>query len=267
MRELTIEITDKCSLNCKHCSTMAGKDKNTFMLVEEIDEYLQKYHKFDLIRFSGGEPFEHPNFLQILKNTKNLGKIVQVLSCGVKNFRSLPEDLLKQSKLYIDEIIFSLHGPEEIHDKIVTSSEFINFHPPYWDHVIDSYDLTTLTNIKSSFQTVLTTENYHFLEQMAKEFGYFGKPIHWHILRLVQQGRAKDRSDLYIEPDLEKISKDLMSRYNLIITYTNAFSKKKCDCGSEKMAITCYGEIISCSALKYGNKSKGKFACLRSSSD
>ena len=62
LNELKIEITDKCLLNCVHCSTNARKTHATF---------LPLYYMFDAIRqaaemgcssvqLSGGEPFLDP---------------------------------------------------------------------------------------------------------------------------------------------------------------------------------------------------------------
>jgi len=74
MKELTIEITNYCSLNCLHCSTKANTQGEIFFSVNQINNYLNQFPDFKKVRLSGGEPFEHPDLVEILKMTSGLKK-------------------------------------------------------------------------------------------------------------------------------------------------------------------------------------------------
>jgi len=70
MKELTIEITDRCSLSCLFCSTKASKAGNIFISPDRVKEILADYPSFGSVRLSGGEPFENPSLKQILEVIK-----------------------------------------------------------------------------------------------------------------------------------------------------------------------------------------------------
>lgn len=65
---MLIDITDKCSLECKHCLSSCTKDgqhmsEQTF---RDVITFLIKNELCDCIIISGGEPTEHPEFVQFL---------------------------------------------------------------------------------------------------------------------------------------------------------------------------------------------------------
>jgi len=194
MKELTIEITDKCSLNCLHCSTKAGLNGKIFLSLDDIEGYLERFHDFEVVRLSGGEPFEHPQIVDLCKLVKDYGRISKILSIGVKNRREFDETLMREVKPYLDEIVFSMHGYYNVHDSIVTSDKQWTRQLPYWDMMCDSFDSARAAGIPISFQTVLMKNNYEDLRNMALNMWSFKKcgreNYKWHILRFVKQGRG-----------------------------------------------------------------------------
>lgn len=71
LRELTIQVTDKCNMNCPKCNktnfTFQDMDTDTIMRVitEACDLGLKHVH------FTGGEPTMHPDFISIVQECKN----------------------------------------------------------------------------------------------------------------------------------------------------------------------------------------------------
>jgi len=204
MKELTIEITNRCSLNCLQCSTRADSSGEIFFSLDKIKEYLEKYSEFEVVRISGGEPFEHPWIDKICKLIKDKKKQVKILSCGVYYNQTVPAGFLKEIKPNVDEIIFSYHGYIPTHENIVTSHMDWTKRLPYWDFLCDTIDNATLAKIPYSFETVLMQENFSKLEEIADNISKLGKikmingfgdeNINWHILRFVKQGRGKINS-------------------------------------------------------------------------
>jgi AdoMet-dependent heme synthase len=270
MKELTVEITDKCSLKCLFCSTMAKKTGNVFVSPERMTDILDKYEEFKSVRLSGGETFEHPKLEEILKILKKRNKITTILSCGVKNDREIPEKFLEKIKPLVNDIVFSYHGFYDEHERIVTSNKPFYLTLPYWDMMMDSLDNANLVGIPVSFQTVAIKQNYDKLEDMAKTMGDLKNgckiDLSWHILRFVKQGRGKINANQGLNEiqatELPKLAKIWSEKYNVRITYTHSYDNSKCDCGDEKAVVTITGEEIPCSALKYGSE-KGKFACRK----
>jgi len=276
MKELTIEITNHCPLNCLHCSTRAGKDGSLYMPLDEVERYIGIFKDFDTVRISGGEPFEHPDLSDILKLIKSDRRKTVVLSCGVTQREDeFPHEIrpeqMKALAPNIDEIVFSMKGFYDVHDQIVTSDEHWTRQPSYWDMMIDSCENAQRAGIEISYHTVLMKSNFEDLRNIALavscsrlEITPPDKRYHLHILRFVKQGRGKDNPDQALDEDqlkaLPGLAAELEERFGIRITYTNSFQQKVCDCGSAKAVVTIQGEIIPCSALKHGGGA-GKYAC------
>ena len=112
-------------------------------------------------------------------------------------------------------------------------------------------------------------KNFSELKDIAKCMHYYGetigKPTPWHWLRLVKQGRGANTNQTLSQQQLSELPnliETFSQRYNIQITHTNSFTRTNCDCQSRKQVVTCHGEVIPCSALKYGAK-RGKYACLK----
>lgn len=268
MKELTLEITDCCSLNCIMCSTMAGKDGRTFISPEQVREWLDKYSDFEKIRLSGGEPFEHPDLERIVDVCSE--RKLEVLSCGVYHNSGISLEVFQKVRS-IEEIVFSFHGYLHAHEDIVSGGKDWQEHGPYWDYLMDSTDNARLAEINYSFESVLLRKNFDKMEEMGWLLDCSARAtnrkLKWHILRFVKQGRGemyKDESLTESEiEDFRKLFEKMKREYhNLDISFSNSFLKDECDCGSRKAVVSVYGEEIPCSALKYGG-GKGKFACRK----
>ncbi len=261
MKELTIEITNKCSLNCLHCSTNAVSNGKLFFSAEQVKKILKEFSDFKKIRLSGGEPFEHPDLKSILSLIKNKGRKIEILSSGVYKRCELPLKLLRFCKI-IDNIVLSIYGPREIHNKVCNSENS-------YDSLVKSLDSIISVKIPFSFHFVAMKENFDYLESVVKYVSGINSSVDYcnvglHVLRFIKQGRGKLNSDHALSKckvrDLIEKVKNLSKKYGTEVTMSNSFTRKRCDCGSRKAVVTAYGERIFCSALKYGAKQE-KFAC------
>jgi len=115
---IVLFITLRCNASCKMCNLAEylNKDRDELSL-KEIEKFIKSVKKFrpSIILF-GGEPLLRKDFLQILALVKENN-----LSCGIfTNGTLLDEKKIKEMvRLGIDFIVFSLQGPEKIHDRIL----------------------------------------------------------------------------------------------------------------------------------------------------
>lgn len=82
-KELTLEITNKCNVNCPWCSSSStpnGKD----MPLERLVEWMEMYKDRDngIIRLSGGEPTLHYAFREVLAQARTRFRKIVLLTSG-----------------------------------------------------------------------------------------------------------------------------------------------------------------------------------------
>lgn len=125
MYTLSLEIINKCNLNCKYC--YLGEKKNTYMSTDiarksieiAIHEALKQYDKTLLIYFIGGEPLMAFDILKEITNYANK-------RCSETGLKSMFSTTINGT-LLTDEITdffikhkfdlkLSLDGPESVHD-------------------------------------------------------------------------------------------------------------------------------------------------------
>ena len=121
---ISLFLTYKCNLRCLMCGQWgengAFKDFSKDILkqqltVDEIKTIIDDVRGFKPnITLFGGEPFIHPDWFEIIQTVKNAGMRCNIVTNGtyIQNFA---EEIIESG---LDEIIFSLDGPEEIHDAI-----------------------------------------------------------------------------------------------------------------------------------------------------
>lgn len=115
---VALELTYLCNLRCEHCYALASKDNKKFLSFEEIKNMLNflKEKGLRIIELTGGEPFLHPDFYQILKFCLENFEYVSILTNGTL----VNENNVEIFKEYKNKILIniSLDGPNaEIHDK------------------------------------------------------------------------------------------------------------------------------------------------------
>ena len=77
----TVMLTTKCSAGCVHCPFSNPSLKHLFLSSEKIEIILNQ-SKSELIVFSGGEPFEHPEIASILTKLSSEAGLFRIATGG-----------------------------------------------------------------------------------------------------------------------------------------------------------------------------------------
>jgi MoaA/NifB/PqqE/SkfB family radical SAM enzyme len=103
LKEVRIEITDKCNLNCSFCFNKNNGDPSLSQIKKIIDNVCLS--GVNAIRLTGGEPFLRKDLTKIVSYAKEKGLYVIVNTNGT---------LLRNGPLkYIDHILISFHDPKK----------------------------------------------------------------------------------------------------------------------------------------------------------
>lgn len=109
------EVTAKCNLNCRDCYQGHRPTADT-LKKDEIAHLLTRYSESGvfIVRFTGKEPTAHPDFLDIVKEGKELGLKMALNTNGVFD-AEYRRGLVEAG---VTEVVVSLDGDEETNDYI-----------------------------------------------------------------------------------------------------------------------------------------------------
>ena len=261
LNEIKIEITDKCLLKCKHCSTDAKIHNKSFHSIETIKKLAHQAIKLNCknIFLSGGEPFLHPGIEEILRLLNSLDVNTRVYTSGIISIRptsGIPKKTLQNFKYSgLNHLVFSLYSSApSVHDRI---TNLPNSHSETIKAIKYSLDL----GIKTEIHFVALSELINELPALVEYLNELGiEKIS--VLRFVPQGRGQ-----IIKNDLEPsridyirlrdiINEVRLKNPNMNLRLGSPFNflcvrpLVSCTTGKDRMIIDPSGFAYPCDALK-----------------
>lgn len=252
LKEVKIELTNKCSRNCKHCSSSATSDSKN---IKELDfNHVSKIIReaklmgVETIVFTGGEPLMYDRLSELVKLTSSFGMKSTVYSFAYRNdqtlnqYRTLIENGLNKiiyslADTLSDEEELSTYEKEEFFDKVFEKNNAIlGFH----------YAVS-----KDSISRLKETVNKTI--QMFDNKKYFDKIS---LLRFVPHGKGTN--------DMDLSKKELVTIKDLYLNSSNksrirlgspwnilGIENSPCIIGDEIMIIGFDGIAYPCDSIKY----------------
>lgn len=112
-------IGKRCNYNCSYCGPELHDDTSPYMPVDVFKNTIDQINdarkgKRCKIAFTGGEPFVHPHFIDMLEYCNSLG-----IMCSVTTNSSLPMKKYEQAIPYLNYIVVSYHFESGYHEKII----------------------------------------------------------------------------------------------------------------------------------------------------
>ena len=192
LKDLTLEITRKCPLECLICSSNSNKSQKTLFTLSKLKSIIQNAIELgcESVALSGGEPLIYPRILDLCEYIKKEKDSINlsIYTCGnvIKNssVKAIPIDLLSELKdIGVDKLVFSIHGGDKItHEKTTrVEGSFTN--------LISSISRAQKVGLNTELHFVPTKLNYYSFLSIVKLAEKMEIPK-ISILRFVQQGRG-----------------------------------------------------------------------------
>ncbi len=120
-----IEVCNNCNLKCKHCYNNSSCLSNSFMTFDDFKKVCFELRQLDIqkIQVIGGEPFCHPQIMQMLEYASSVFSFIEIFTNGTL----ITEDtcsFIKEKGIKIAVSVYS-YIPKE-HDKITMVSGSFN---------------------------------------------------------------------------------------------------------------------------------------------
>lgn len=259
MKQLTLEITQKCMNNCLHCSSLASLNSCNELKLEVLLRIIKEAQelKIEEICISGGEPFLHKDLVEIVKCIKDNKIKAFIYTSGLSldkfgNVVSLDKEVLKSLKS-IDKIIFNLPAiSESIYDKFMGTKG-------YQKLVFESIKKTKELGIYTEVHFVPTKVNINEIEKVL-DFCEEHKIDKLSFLRFIPHGRGLyNRKELELsesETDTLKIKLGKLESRVVRVGIPLEQEKKCCYAVKDKLVIRYDGKVFGCEAFKNKNLAK-----------
>ncbi|MDH5788164.1 MAG: radical SAM protein [Candidatus Bathyarchaeota archaeon] len=267
LKEVCLEITDVCPMNCLHCSGSCGLDLRNMLSLQQIKGIIDDLASMDgeILEISGGEPLMHPNLLQIVafaekNNLENilytsgimLGSNGRIASININVAEKLRQAGLKK-------VIFNLQGDtSNIHENITQiEGSFIK--------VQDSIRIMKSVGCWVGVHFVPMKPNYSKLKKVIQLCHKLGVD-EIGLLRFVPQGRGLTNREL-LELPKEEFQEFIENTVKLKSFHENpkirvgrpinfcplvdvSIIKEECDAGISRCLISPKGNVVPCPAFK-----------------
>lgn len=98
LNDISLEILQKCLNNCLYCSSNSCHNSKTILRLDTIKRIVDDVVFLGAKRLclSGGEPFLHPNIVEVIEYAAQKGLIVDVYSSGIVGERNLENQSAKR---------------------------------------------------------------------------------------------------------------------------------------------------------------------------
>ena len=268
MRELTLEVTDRCMQNCLFCSTSAGPDCNMELPLNRCKEIMRSSYDNGcrLLNISGGEPLLYTHIWELLEYAIELRIKATIYTSGIvvdpdsNKVSPIDRDVFfklkdmghRSIKVYFDYPA----GREKNYDRITGTYGRYPYLLKSIDNALLDYDRANI-----GLQFVVTNENYNDIDEVML-FCLQNKIQTIKFLAFVPQGRGEENKDSLLIPDklLSSIREQLILYQKIYTDHIDVkigtYLRKETEgitcsaCKGYKLVVTPYGQYHTCEAFK-----------------
>lgn len=236
--EISIELTDKCLMECIHCYKESTPTKSTFVNIDQIMFFLSKIaEKVYSVQLTGGESMLHPDFFRIMEFCKDHFSDIRISTTGLllteKNV-----DRFKGTHVYL-----SLYSFDKSQNKEYIKNDA-------FDKIIDAARLLVDAGIHTCINTIACDRNIDQIPSFiscCKELGVDGLGIG----KVVRVGRGKtldicEFCSMKCEKIIAEIDESFSSTKMYLSTFVSPNMPEELHCGLYKWIINENGEILPC---------------------
>jgi radical SAM protein with 4Fe4S-binding SPASM domain len=185
------ELTLACNLRCKHCGSIAGRQRSAELSLDECLRVAGELVAMGCqhITLIGGEPTLYPGWNEVGRRLVELGAQVNMISNGLT---WSPKHAEQAKAAGLCAVSFSVDGFEKEHDEFRSRGSF--------ERVVRAIDTTVAAGMRAGVNTTINRLNRHQLPELRKylmDHGVFG----WQVQLATPSGNMGEHRDLLLPPE------------------------------------------------------------------
>lgn len=270
LKELCLEVTNSCPMECQHCSSCSvkvGKETCYHMPITKAKSVVQEFTELggNILEISGGEPLTYPFLYELCDYAASLKLDVRLYTSGIfsKDGQVLSGiNLFKAETLRLhgaNKVIFNLQGATPTtHQKITGVNGTHKL-------VLEGIKNTKATGLWTGIHFVPMKPNFRELPQLSKLCLTLGVD-ELALLRFVPQGRGEQnrtwleltsdqfeellRSILHLTEKYPKLNIRTGCPLDFLSLYDPKIKPHQCKAGLCTCTIAPTGEVLPCPGFK-----------------
>ena len=259
LSEISIEILQRCPNRCIYCSSHSNPQATHIISFEIIKNIIDDAKSLGCktVCLSGGEPFLHPQILDIISYIAKQQLICYVYTSGIfmkdEVYSSLPNEYIEAIRGMVDKVIFNVEADSStLYDKIM-GTDVGGF-----DMMKKSINDCVSSGLVVETHVVPMQVNFKHLKSIF-EMCYQLGVSKVSILRLVLQGRALENLSLVKftgedSREVTKLIKALKEAYKgkvrIGLPYSDSNCRIYCKAASDKINVRYDGNVYPCEVFK-----------------
>lgn len=259
LSEISIEILQRCPNRCIYCSSHSNPQATHLIPFEIIKNIIDDAKSLGCktVCLSGGEPFLHPQILDIISYIAKLQLICYVYTSGIymkdEVYSSLPNEYIEAIRGMVDKVIFNVEADSSaLYDQIM-GTDVGGF-----DMMKKSISDCVSSGLVVETHVVPMQVNFKHLKSifdMCYQLGVSKVSI----LRLVLQGRALENLSLVKltgedSREVTKLIKALKEAYKgkvrIGLPYSDSNCRIYCKAATDKINVRYDGNVYPCEVFK-----------------
>ena len=259
LSEISIEILQRCPNRCIYCSSHSNPQATHIIPFEIIKNVIDDAKSLGCktVCLSGGEPFLHPQILDIISYIAKQQLICDVYTSGIymkdEVYSSLPNEYIEAIRGMVDKVIFNVEADSStLYDQIM-GTDVGGF-----DMMKKSINDCVSSGLVVETHVVPMQVNFKHLKSIF-EMCYQLGVSKVSILRLVLQGRALVNLSLVKltgedSREVTKLIKALKEAYKgkvrIGLPYSDSNCRIYCKAASDKINVRYDGNVYPCEVFK-----------------
>lgn len=259
LSEISIEILQRCPNRCIYCSSHSNPQATHIIPFEIIKNVIDDAKSLGCktVCLSGGEPFLHPQILDIISYIAKQQLICYVYTSGIymkdEVYSSLPNEYIEAIRGMVDKVIFNVEADSStLYDKIM-GTDVGGF-----DMMKKSINDCVSSGLVVETHVVPMQVNFKHLKSIF-EMCYQLGVSKVSILRLVLQGRALENLSLvkFTGEDSREVTKQIKAlkeaykgKVRIGLPYSDSNCRIYCKAASDKINVRYDGNVYPCEVFK-----------------